>query len=239
MSEKIELPNGETMTPRKRECDYDKYEHPSYGKVSISRVNSTGTNLFGSSVKHHTFFHLEIKTASKHKDEYHESVLSEDMIIRVALSGKQFIDMLTLTNTDGVPCTLEYYFGKEGFVKAPPCPEIHRKQEMIAGVKERIRKNGEKVTSLRQRLKELRKIPKSKLSADDLATLFSLCDQLSQEVESNLPYFAETLNKHVDNLITEAGHEVETVVNDKLLSMGLEALKASLPQLTFDNQGEE
>jgi len=121
MSEKIELPNGETMTPRKRECDYDKYEHPSYGKVSISRVNSTG----------------------------------------------------------------------------------------------------------------------SKLSADDLATLFSLCDQLSQEVESNLPYFAETLNKHVDNLITEAGHEVETVVNDKLLSMGLEALKASLPQLTFDNQGEE
>src|SRR5271157_2285441 len=103
-------------------------KHPSYGMVGINRSQSSGTYLFGSIQKHHSFITLTIKHAevARHlaNDWYHADSLP---IVEIEMSHTQFAELITSPGIgDGVPCTIRGLDGKL-VEECPPPAEMDSK----------------------------------------------------------------------------------------------------------------
>lgn len=84
------------------------YKDKSYGLISVSRVRSSGTKLFGSNIEHNSFIKLKISNASLERKLNTDRYYDEENITSIYLSTNQWADMLTNMNSNGVPCTIRF-----------------------------------------------------------------------------------------------------------------------------------
>ena len=68
-------------------------------------------------------------------------------------------------------------------------------------------------------------IAKKTLSKEDTILLKNYIDWLTQEISSNIPFFAECFQETMDAVVFEAKLEVENAIQHKINTLGLNALK--------------
>lgn len=208
--------------------DYDKHTHPSFGVIGISNVTGEAT-LVGSSVKHGHFISLTIKESVKYRNGYHESFMGKKTVCEVLLSSTQLAEMLFSANHgDGVPCTIRYVAGDNENRRPEPPFESPMKQH-TDDLNSALQKTLQYAKDL---AKEAQTLAKGKLSTKkDREQMEFLTMKIVQDIEANLKYASESIDKKMEKNIQHAKAEVEAFVESKLRAAGIEHVKAHAPRL--------
>jgi HAMP domain-containing protein len=194
-----------------------KEKHPAYGMISISRVQSTGTILFGSRIKHNDYIQLSIHSAEKSRDAYSEHYFPRNTLISVNLSAAQFANMLVKSNTSGVPCTIEY-IKDEG--RITPLQKLDSlKTEIENDTTEQL----QKIQSAAKQLSEIDfKGVINKTKKEEIKNLIS---RINNGINSNLDFLFERQVSKLEKVGSEIIAEAEARITSLVHETGVNALK--------------
>lgn len=197
-----------------------KYKHPSYGMISISRC-SGNVECFGSDIKHHNFFDLEISGAEVLNSLGRSSYFPKDTKLRVRLGASQFVEMIGSMNTSGTPCTI-VSTKEEGHLQYEPPPSA---LEYAENYTEHSGKEAEVLSAkLVERGKEIL-TSKGGLKKAEKDELLSLITSLSQQVKSNLPFAVEQGKEAVQKVKAQGMMEIDARMQHLITSTGIKALQ--------------
>ena len=197
----------------------EKHSHPSFGQIYFGRVNSNGTEFYGSELAQDNYIQMELSESEIHRELTQDRYYANKMLARVRMSAGQFAEMITSMNRgSGVCCTIEYLSGK---VSELPKQEsrkefVHRKFE------DRMKMFANNIRENQRKAKEI--VKKKTLSKQDIHDLTHQLEWLTQEVESNIPFFAKCFQETMDEVVHEAKTEVENAIQHKINTLGLNAL---------------
>lgn len=182
-----------------------KFSHPSYAVVQISRV-SGAAELFDSSISHQHYITMRICRATKHGDGSHDFIFAGERLIEVAMSETQFARVITSMNMgSGAPCTLQYLDGK--MVDQPEREDLlntHKEmvQDKLTGVLEAQITIGKQVAEWRKQ--------KHRPTLKELDTLAQELHGMAAHFEHNMGYYASCFEGHMEEVVDEAKAEIET-----------------------------
>lgn len=201
-----------------------KESHPSYALLSFSRSSrgGSGTNLFGSSIKHNETIRMEVKPATIERSLNTDWYLPTGReYLEVEMSYSQFAEAITSMNMgSGVPVTLRYLEGK-----SIPDPSFENKRQQFENeVKERMNILEGKLKKLTSDSEELL-VNKKSLNKGDRETILNQIKSLQQEIRANLPFIMNMFNEQMDKTVNEAKGEIEAFTQNKIHSLGLEKLE--------------
>lgn len=198
----------------------EREKHPAYGMVSISRVQSNGTILFGSKIKHNDYIKLEITKAEKEKDIYSEHYFPKKTIISVNLSAAQFANMLIQSNTTGVPCTINYIQDEGSIDSLKELKPLKTEMEKDTWeALEKLKERSLKLTDI------LRHDFKGKVKIAQKEEVKDLSIQISNSINSNLDFlYSRHVNK-LEKVGSEIIAEAEARISSLVHETGIQELK--------------
>jgi hypothetical protein len=197
-----------------------EFEHPSYGMVSLHRIQSTGTVLFGSSVEHNHFVNLSITRASLNRHLHREWYHPRETLIEVNLSAVQLAEMLTNINTSGVPCTISRCI--EGDLVSVPEPDnVSRQEQYVEEFKERTGRVAKLLDEALGQANAMAEMPRA--TKGDRLRMVKLMESVQQEIKSNLPFLLQSFNEKVEEVVRDAKGEIKAHVDQVVQAAGLEA----------------
>ena len=204
--------------------------HDSWGVVGIYHQHHGGRELFGSDVTNHNTICLRIKTAQCSRMLGQDFIMGDKSLIDITMSSNQFADLLTNANMgDGVPCTIEYVIGKGHIEYKPQKPKLQIIEEERNALAEKavedIRRSMDSVRVLMAQKKI------SKTAGEEL--LFNMRSAYNALVGNSKEFYQKQAKQEIENMVVEAKRQVQTYVDNKIYSTGLEMLKLGFesPQL--------
>lgn len=203
------------------EKEEEKTIHPAFGQIEFSRISTNAKpKFYGSELSVDHYIQLRIHTSecirSLTGDRYHNL----KTILKLRLSPNQFSELITSMNIGtGTPCTLEFY--NQQIVEEFKEHE-NRKEFMHRKFQERMREFAFKIAENKKIADGL--IGKKNLSKSDQEQLKWHMQWIVQEVQSNIPFFAECFQEQMDKVVLEAKSEIEAAILNKVTKLGLEAL---------------
>lgn len=207
----------------------EKKKHPSYGKMSLSRVSCTEAHpLFGSSIKHRDTICLSIYEAEAERtlstDTYYEGA----QIIKVEMSQSQFAEAITHMNSTGVPVTIRKRIDKSGRIDY--CPYEGQRQKFEDEFKEVQNQNKEEFTEFVDSLKELFS-EKASIGKKDRDEILHKLDVLQGRLFSNEEFVYKQFNRQMDKTETEAKGEIEAFFQNRINTLASIAISAQAENL--------
>ena len=194
----------------------ERVEHPSFGLIGFSRVNSTpSVNLFGSSILHRSFIQLEIHSAVLERSHHRDWIFEKNLLFSVNLSTTQFAEAITSMNRSGIPCTISFMDGhrvKETEVESKRFQfdkEFERYATMLAS------KNNEFCSKIGEILS------KKYIGLKDRDEILKQLDLLQMQIVSNIPFLKKEFTAQMDKTVVEAKNDFEAFIDIKLKSVGL------------------
>lgn len=199
----------------------ERISHPSFGQISFSRINSNGTEFYGSELKQDNYIQLEVNQSEVERTLSRDWYFTKHIpIIKLRLTANQFSELLTnMNHGSGIPCTIEMVDGK----RIPEYPITESRKEFVhRKFEDRMREFAVSLKTQQKRVKEL--TDKKTLSKNDQLELNRAVDWLTTEVASNIPFFAKCFQENMDEVVLEAKSEVENAILHKITTLGLSAL---------------
>ena len=204
--------------------DETEEKHESYGLVGFYRRSGGSENLFGSSIRHGTTIALQIKTATRKRNLSNYWIHGDKTLIELVLSANQFANLLTSMNCgDGIPCTLKYVMGKR--MADPPTVE---QRELF---EQEFKRDVDKATkSARSALSEIKQIFDSKASIGkaDRAEILDKIQRVVNLLTDSIPFVQSQFNEAMDKTVSEARAEVDSFIETKIHSLGIDALNSEV-----------
>jgi hypothetical protein len=195
------------------------YEHPAFGSISASRVRGT-TTLFDSDFVHQNFVEIKIHRAVLHRDLSHDWHFSRDQIIQVALSEAQWATFVSSLNVgNGVPCTLERIEGKE-------MPRIPLRQQTEVYKSELKRDLAVMQKRVETAIAEVEGEIGQSLSKTKREKILGSLRRLFKDVTDQVPFVAQSLEKHMEDVVEKAKIEVNAYATNLVMRTGAQALEA-------------
>lgn len=199
--------------------DTEILTHESFGQISFSRINGR-TKFYGSELEQDNYIQLKVHNSEMERSLTSERYFNTNLILKLRLSAAQFSELITSMNMGtGIPCTIERIEER----KIDQLPDIENKKEFVHR-KFKDRMVDFATTIKDKQIKALELIKKKTLSNDDQRMLRFFIESLSQEVSSNIPFFAECFQETTDKVVHEAKIEIENAILHKITTLGLNAL---------------
>lgn len=210
----------------------ERHRHPAFAQISFTRTQCGGGGMpfYGSELKQNNYIVLTIKQSEMERTLTDDRYFAHNHLIRLRMSSGQFSELITNMNVgDGPPCTLEYVDSK----KVEELPGIESRKEFVRRkFEDRMKEFAITLKTKQNRVKELS--AKKTLSKEDQRELNMLVDWLTNEVASNIPFFAKCFQETMDEVVFEAKTEVENAIQHKINVLGLEELQKQNKLLTND-----
>lgn len=203
-----------------------EYTHPAQAVITLhkGRYGGNGASLFGSDVKHNSTVTLEIHSAYHKRELNHDWIGTKDNLIEIEMSEAQFVAFVSSFGMgSGTPCTLRHVRGQAEIPKMPEPESVATKF-----LDDQAGSNMETVLKMKKVMSILAEMtaPGAKVSKKDLAEAYSTVGQVLNSIdEKHFKYVDKCLVERVEHLVSEAKIEVEAYVQNKLMSLGVEALK--------------
>ena len=202
----------------------EEIQHPSFGMISIHRINGHSGHLFGSNVAPNNFIEIHLDQAIGKRDLTDDRYcdMNSKPLFRVKMSKAQFAEFISTAGYSmGTPCTIVCNNGEE--IEQVDDEKVeNRKQFVQRKFKERMR---EFTSRLKERQEYIAKaMKKQSLSKNDKQEIKNYIDSINTEIASNIPFFAECFQETMDNIIVDAKCEIDAAVQHKITLAGLEAL---------------
>jgi hypothetical protein len=194
-------------------------KHESFGLIGISRFSGGGSQFFGSDLIHDGGIVITIKKAEKERKHNSETYYGYENIIRVELSGSQFVDAITSgMNTQGVPCTIKRINGKN----IPQVDHVTDKKEQFSNdMKETHEEYFNRINNILKMLDG----DIGRKRAEEIKKELSI---LKSHIKTNTNFVMECFNENMEKTVTEAKHSVSNYIDNKINSLGIEGLKNEL-----------
>lgn len=202
--------------------EHDRFDHPAFGYIRITRPQGGDPDLFMSNVKHDTKVSITIGRASMERAFHHDRHYAERELIRVEMSTVQFADLMSGMNTyGGTPCTLRRI---ETMTDVPGIDMETTVARYSKEVKKSFQSVGDELARLADGVRKA--LDDAKVSKAKQAAIVAPIEKLSRDIGSNMPFMEEMFRESVEKLVQEAKAVVEAYATNH----GLEA--SSVPLLT-------
>lgn len=196
-----------TTKPKILENDQfgERYSHPAYGCVSVSRVNGSA-KLFGSPFDDCMgFISLSISRAVKNRSFHIDSHFPKEELIEVNMTFEQWANLLCSFNQgSGVACTIDHVQGEYQ-------DRISREDESLQKTFNREFKDicEESTTDLDAAINEVKAmLEKPSITKSERKNLLDKLVRVQMGIKSNLPFLAERFTETVEKVKTTAKHEM-------------------------------
>ena len=192
--------------------------NPSYGLLSISRVQSTGRRLFESPFRHQHYITLSITRARRQRTDLHDNmVMPEEEIIEIAMSEVQFASAITALNMGvGTPCTISHLDSK--IVKEPDADQTKQTFEKEG------REHFAELLKMAQELEKLTNLKASEVKAPQRERMSFLALKLQQGLSCDREFFHKQFQETMDKVVSAAKAEIQAHVAHVVHSAGLKAI---------------
>jgi hypothetical protein len=194
-------------------------EHESFGLVGLSRRNSRGSVLFGSSIDHQNVIALTIKTADVKRDLKREWYHGISTLIEIEMSQSQFSECITSPNIgEGVPCTIRY-IGNERILDPPYENKKDQFKQEFKNAMTNISTDLSENRDILQSILEKKSIGKA--DKEEISRLFGI---FINKIGDSIPFIQSSFSKQMDKSVTEAKAEVEAFINQRVTEEGRKQL---------------
>lgn len=202
--------------------EQENFKHESFGQISFSRVSSNPSQLFyGSELPQDHYITMELSNSEIQReltqDRYYTTGIP---LVKIRMTSGQFAEMITSMNRgSGVCCTIE----RLGVNKVDELPEQESRKEFVhRKFEDRMKEFASNLKESSLNSKEILK--KKTLNKQDVLQINNYIQFITQEVSSNIPFFAKCFQEAMDEVVFEAKLEVENAIQHKISVLGLEAL---------------
>lgn len=200
-----------------------KYQHPSYGIISVTRrgAGGKGVKLFGSDVNHDAFFTITISECIQESMLGRNWYFGNKSVIEIDISPAQFVEMFSNINSEGIPCTISTHpeHGKLEY-NSPPS-----QVDYASDYPKKMGESGKVINiQLAKRAKEILS-QSGTIKKAEKDELIELLRKLEQEVHANLDFAVESAEKAIDKMKSSAMMEVDARLTQTIVNTGLEVLK--------------
>ena len=200
--------------------EMERLTHESFAQIRFSRVNGNA-KFYGSELEQNNYIEMTVQRSEVQKELSKEWYFAHGVpVVQLRMSSGQFAEMITsLNNGGGVPCTLEMLDGK----RVEKLPEQESRKEFVhRKFQDRMKEFAKSIKESQQKALDL--VKKKTLSKQDIHDLSIHLEFLTQEVSSNIPFFAKCFQESMDEIVLEAKTEVENAIQHKISTLGLEEL---------------
>lgn len=189
--------------------------HPAFAQIAAYRVNGN-TNLYGSEFRHNAYMVIKVSRSELHRNLHRDWHFDRDEIIEVALSEAQWATLVSSPNVGtGVPCTLQRL--NRELVPGLPDPQS-RVDQFKTELREKLAKSIDHIKDAIAGIDDAN-LPKAKA-----ATLKGTFNHVLMELQSNLPFVADSFDEHMENTVESAKQEVHGYMTGLLQRAGLDAI---------------
>jgi hypothetical protein len=199
----------------------DRYTHPAFGQISVSRVSGGHTSLYDSDFGHRGYVVVRIARSelcrSLSRDWHFSSGLLTNQIAEIAMSEAQWATFVSSFNSgSGVPCTLQVVHGEQ----QPGLPPRDEKDQYAPEVQARIDRASAALEALKNDLAAgTTGMPKGKAAA-----MMEHVDTALREFRSNVPFVVKSFGEHVETRMEKAKVEIHGWMNATVQRAGLQAI---------------
>lgn len=206
--------------------DDKKYEHESYGAISVNRVSGQ-THLFGSDAIHNNYIRIDISEADMRRSLSDDHLMANRRLVTVDLTFDQWARFVSSFGIGmGTPCTLRRVGTKQ--YADPPEPE-HFSSKFRDDLKKTMATATEKLDGLIGTLKEALLPGNKTLGKKELTQVLSDIQQALMQVKSNIPFVEDQFDEHMERKVSAALVEVEGTIAHGLREAGLASLRDAMP----------
>lgn len=200
----------------------ENFSHPSFGQIHFSRISCQPPQVFyGSELPQDHYIQMTVNKSSVRRDLSRDWYFASGLpLIQIRMSSGQFSELITsLNNGSGTPCTVEWV----GQTQVEKMPQQESRKEFIQRkFEDRMKEFASEIKEKQNKAKEI--VKKKTLSKQDIHELTHHIEWLSQEIGSNIPFFAKCFQETMDEVVFEAKTEVENAIQHKINTLGLNAL---------------
>lgn len=206
-----------------------KKEHESYGMVQINKFSSNNSTFFGSDISHMGGISITISEADVDRKLSDNWYHSGKEIVRVEMSASQYVDAITSgMNTQGVPCTI---LRRENKSVDQICHIEDKKNLFMGEMKQTQDKFKESVNDIISLLEgNIGKRKKEEIKKG--------LERLKWHISSNTNFVLKQFNEAMEKTVTEAKHSISNYIDNKVHTLGIEAMKDQL-QIGIEPQIKE
>lgn len=207
-------------------CEQDKNVHPSYGMITVSRVNvSPPISLFGSSIKHGNMIRLEISHGKYERGINHDYYYKKGRICEVDLSMVQFAEIMTsIGNGDGIPCTIRFT-ERDGYM--PHIEYVNKVEQYKSEFRNQLSDVEKSVDEAYSAMKELFDTKKTFNKADK-EKILNLLNRAKMDIGCNAEYVLDSFGEQMEKTVKEARGEIEAFMQSKMNSIAMAAINDSI-----------
>jgi tRNA nucleotidyltransferase/poly(A) polymerase len=208
---------------------YQKFNHPSYAQIQVSRINGHKV-LYDSDFNSHNFIALRIKRSEMVRDLSRDWHHEKDELIEVCMSEAQWATLVSSLNSLAVPCTLSYLMGKQ--IDALPEP--------ISCTNQFSDELSSKMSLVREQLNEAQALISTLgLSKTKAESLSKLLHQVKNNIGCNAAFVEKSFNEHMETQLEKAKCEANAYMYHLVQRAGLQALAKEVQALEDSNNPNE
>lgn len=210
----------------------DTYEHPAFGRITVSKPQGGGTELFGSALKHRSYISITVETARMDRALNNDWIHGGKVVAEFNMSEAQWAHFVASAgNGGGTPITFRYK-PEDGY-RLEDVPGIESietmKQTFRREVEETCREQLEYAKALVKELTEL--VAAGKANKGQLQSALGKIRMIAERLPGTMGFiqeqFAETMEKTV-----EAGKtELEAYLYNLAQRTGLDVLRNQSVQM--------
>ena len=200
-----------------------RYEHPSYGMMSITRYCGGNGNFFGDDLPMEGSGGIEIElkeaTLERNANGLHcDSFNPGKLKFRVKMSHLQFAELITNMNTTGVPVTITNI----GTERLDDPPILNKREVFDEEAEEVVSKTKQRANDIIAKVQNLFESKKS-LTKKDKEEIIRELNQLRMATFDHLPFMQKMFNEQMNKSVLSAKANIAAFVEQRRLA--LKALK--------------
>lgn len=200
-------------------------QHPSFVLVGISHVSGK-TRLFESEMEHSHFIRLTIQTCERERDLHRSWLHGRQTIVEVDMSLAQWGAIVSSPNQgSGKPATLTRFHHPEGLPEGMT-PEAEWEPQ-LAHTHREVRDAGTRALSkITEAFERYQEAIDQKLGAKEVKSRRHHLQCMIANGPGNMEFAAKSLTEHVEEVVTKARGDIESMVQQAVIageSLELEA----------------
>lgn len=208
-----------------------RYTHPAFGEISVTRSQGSGTELFGSALKHANVLTIRISTAYLDRHLHRDWIHADKQVLSFHMSEAQFHALIASQGGAGVPVTFETRPSDDAPLQICPAIEsietVH--ETYHRELKESLQAYMEQAKKLTEALEEA--VKDGKAGKGKLEELRKMASAISEGMPNTASFIQSKVEETMAKTVAAGQIEIEAFVNDLATRTGIEALRNNPVQL--------
>lgn len=196
-----------------------RYEHPSYGMMSITRYYGGDGNFFGNDLPMEGSGGIEIElkeaTLERNANGLHCDFFNPGRLkFKVRMSHLQFAELITNMNTTGVPVTITNI----GVERLDDPPVLNKREVFDEETKEVVSNVKQKANDIIAKVQNLFETKKS-LTKKDKEEILRGLNQLKMATFDHLPFMQKMFNEQMNKSVLSAKANIAAFIEQRRLEL--------------------